>query len=155
MPNDEADRRRALPRPEIPLTAPLWPVPAHIGHSGGPPLDRPGRFDPNPSVLTPELQEALFDRLSEGIPLRVICRLRGMPSRATIYRRRRTDREFERRFRAATEWGVQALVDRASAEFEWHIENSPLEVARHVFNVRRSQLARMNPKVFSCRGLRC
>jgi hypothetical protein len=51
------------------------------GHdrNAGPPHG-PGR----PTVSTPELRDRIFELLWDGVPLRVMCRADGMPSRATM-----------------------------------------------------------------------
>jgi hypothetical protein len=56
-------------------------------HNGGPPLDddqagnKPRRGGGRPTIATPELIEALLDRVAEGVSLRAICRDPSMPSR--------------------------------------------------------------------------
>jgi hypothetical protein len=38
-----------------------------------------------PSTYTPEIAEAICDRLADGIPLAVICRADGMPGLRTVH----------------------------------------------------------------------
>jgi len=53
--------------------------PSSRRHNGGPPPEPrgPGR----PGISTSELRERLPELLCEGLPLRAICRMSGMPSR--------------------------------------------------------------------------
>jgi hypothetical protein len=75
-----------MSRNELP---PLWLPPPPLGHNGGPPLDilpnaSPSRRPGRPTVSTPQLRDRIFELLLDGMPLRVMCRADGMPSRATI-----------------------------------------------------------------------
>ena len=137
----------------------LWSPPAPLGHNGGPPLDNlpvalpphgPGR----PTVSTPELRDRIFELLWDGVPLRVMCRADGMPSRATIYRWRKMDPAFDRQFRFSQEEGYRHLADLVFEEVERLFERSGPKVARLVFNLRRQQLARMNPRFFGGKDMK-
>jgi hypothetical protein len=75
-----------MSRNELP---PLRLPPPPLGHNGGPPLDilpnaSPSRRPGRPTVSTPQLRDRIFELLLDGMPLRVMCRADGMPSRATI-----------------------------------------------------------------------
>lgn len=109
----------------------------------------PGR----PSIFTPELRDRILDLLSDGVPLRAICRTPGMPSRPTIYRWRRDDPAFERQCCRAQEEGYVFLACRVSDEVEAVMKASGAKIARLVFNFRRQQLARQAPAYFGDRGL--
>ncbi len=138
---------------EMPDLPPLWTAPAPIGHNGGPVLEprRPGR----PSISTSELRDRILDLLGEGIPLRVICRTQGMPSRETIYRWRRSDPAFDRSFKFYQTEGYIGLVERVVEEVERILDKSGPKMARWVFNWRRQQLSRMNPAFFGDRAMKC
>ena len=73
---------------ELPELPPLWSDPPPMGHNGGPEL-RPRRAPGRPTVDTPEIRDRIFELLGDGVPLRVICRSPGMPSRRTVYNWRR------------------------------------------------------------------
>ncbi len=138
---------------EIPDLPPLWTAPAPIGHNGGPVLEPrpPGR----PSISTSELRDHILDLLGEGIPLRVICRTQGMPSRETVYRWRRADPAFNRSFEFYQTEGYIGLVERVVEEVERILDKSGPKMAGRVFNWRRQQLSRMNPAFFGDRAMKC
>ena len=96
----------------------------------------------------------IFELLWDGVPLRVMCRADGMPSRATIYRWRKMDPAFDRQFRFSQEEGYRHLADLVFEEVERLFERSGPKVARLVFNLRRQQLARMNPRFFGGKDMK-
>jgi hypothetical protein len=130
---------------------PLWAPPAPMPpssrhHNGGPPLEPrdPGR----PGISTPELRERLLELLCEGLPLRVICRMPGMPSREAVYAWRRIDPAFDRSCRFMAQEGRINLIELVSEEFDRLMEQAGPAVARRVFDLRRRQLVRVNPRYF-------
>ncbi len=130
---------------------PLWSNPAPPGHNGGPSLlpRAPGR----PSISTPELRDRILDLLMEGVPLRVICRTPGMPSRRTVYRWCGDDPAFERQCCWAQEEGYVLLACHVVDEVEEAMKTHDAASARLIFNIRRQQLARQAPGYFGDRGL--
>ncbi len=136
---------------KVPSLPPLWSPPAPMGHNGGPPLSprAPGR----PSISTPALHDRILDLLSEGVPLRAICRTPGMPSRRTVYRWRSDDPMFERQCCWAQEEGYVLLAYRVVNEVEAAMKTHDAASARLIFNIRRQQLARQAPGYFGDRGL--
>jgi hypothetical protein len=119
-----------------------------MGHNGGPPLDEPRRRG-RPKVITPEIRERLFDLLGEGTPLRVICRTPGMPSRQAVYNLRAADKEFDGAFRFVQHEGYLHLAWKVTQEVEEMLDKGrPTEIVRFIFNLRKQQLARMNPAFF-------
>ena len=131
---------------ELPDLPPLWSLPAPIGHNGGPSMKRrpPGR----PSMSTPELRDRILDLLAEGVPMRVICRTAGMPSRATVVRWRRADAGFDSVCRLMQLEGYDHLMRCVVDEVERVMKKRGAAIGRLVFNLRREQLARMNPRFF-------
>jgi hypothetical protein len=145
-----------MSRNELP---PLWSPPPPIGHNGGPPLDilpnaKPQRRPGRPTVSTPQLRDRIFELLLDGVPLRVMCRAAGMPSRATIYRWRELDPAFDRKFQFFQEEGYRYLAELVVEEIDRLLERSGPKVARLVFNLRRQQLARMNPRFFGGKDMK-
>ena len=136
---------------EMPDLPPLWSPPAPRGHNGGPALAC--RTLGRPSISTPELRDCILDLLMNGVPLRVICRTPGMPSRRTLYRWRGDDPAFERACRWSQEEGYVSLACRVSDEVEAMMKVGGARLARQVFNFRRQQLARQAPAYFGDGGL--
>lgn len=136
---------------EVPDLPPLWSPPVPLGHNGGPPLGQraPGR----PSISTPELRGRILDLLSDGVPLRAICRVPGMPNRRTVHRWRGDDPAFERQCRRAQEDGYVLLARRVVDEVEAAMKTRDAASARLIFNIRKQQLARQAPGYFGNRGL--
>lgn len=73
--------RKPLVMPDLP---PLWdtPAPYRSTRNGGPPLEP--RSAGRPTIDTPELRDRIFELLCDGMPLRAICRVEGMPARRTV-----------------------------------------------------------------------
>jgi hypothetical protein len=88
--------------------------------------------------------------LGDGVPLRVICRSPGMPSRRTVYNWRRDDPGFDRAFEFMQTEGYIGLTQKVVEEMETILEQRGPKIARWVFNLRRQQLSRMH-RLASCR----
>lgn len=65
------------------------------------------------STYTPELDAEICARLSEGEPLRVICRDNHMPAWRTVYDWCRANPEFATRIARARELGYDAIAEEA------------------------------------------
>jgi hypothetical protein len=65
------------------------------------------------STYTPELAAEICARLSEGEPLRVICRDEHMPAWRTVYDWIRANPEFATRIARARELGYDAIAEEA------------------------------------------
>jgi hypothetical protein len=118
-------------------------------HNGGPPLDddqaegkrrRRGR----PTIATPELVEALLDRVAEGIPLRAICRDPSMPSRRSVFDWRKNDPAFSRRFDMARNIGRECLAEEFMHQLKVVLDRQGPRAARRFFWRRRWELARQD-----------
>lgn len=66
-----------------------------------------------PSIYTPELGEAICERLALGETIDSIAASADMPSKATIYRWRREKDEFRDAFARAREQSAFSFEDRA------------------------------------------
>lgn len=73
----------------------------------------PGEVKPlgRPTIFTPEIADEIVERLSEGEPLRQICRDDRMPSWQTVYRWKADDEAFSRRIAGAREAGFDAIAE--------------------------------------------
>jgi hypothetical protein len=138
------------PAPDLP---PLWAEPPPRGHNAGPP-DLEEQQDSQPAEAAPDLRARLFELLGEGVPLRVICQMAGMPGRTTVYRWRRADPAFDALFLMWQREGFDTLAERVVEEVERVLRESGAEHARFIFNWRREQLTKMNPRQFNSRGMR-
>jgi len=63
-----------------------------------------------PSKYTPEVANKICELLSEGTPLRAICRLDDMPDWRTVYEWIERDEAFSGRIARAREHGVEAIA---------------------------------------------
>jgi Helix-turn-helix domain len=137
--------RKCLTLPALP---PLWETPAPYRElsNGGPPLEP--RSAGRPTISTPELRGRILDLLLEGMPMRAICRVAGLPSRSTVYGWRRGDPEFDRQVEFMAQEGRFHLISLVGEEFERMLQEHPPRVARRVFNIRRRQCVRVNPRYF-------
>lgn len=80
-----------------------------LGHNGGPSLiRRRGR----PSIDSPEVRRKVCDALLRGLPLAVVCRCQGLPSKATLRAWRRRDAAFDRQVQFCQWDGFQMVCER-------------------------------------------
>ena len=137
--------RKPLVIPDLP---PLWdtPAPYRSTRNGGPPLEP--RSAGRPTIDTPELRDRIFELLCDGMPLRAICRVDGMPARRTVYNWKARDPEFDRQLSFAAQEGCIRLVETISEQFERIVQTHPPKVARRWWNLRLRQLIRVNPRFF-------
>lgn len=66
-----------------------------------------------PSLYTPELVEAICERLAEGEPLAVICREEGMPGITTLWRWEREHEGVSETIACAREAGQEIIAARS------------------------------------------
>lgn len=64
-----------------------------------------------PSKYTPELIEAICERISQGEPMAQICRDDGMPDRSTIWDWQQANEDVSQRIARAREAGFDAIAD--------------------------------------------
>ena len=64
-----------------------------------------------PTIYTPEIEDEICRRLSEGEPLRRICRDEHLPSWRTVYRWMDADRELSARIAHARTLGYDAIAE--------------------------------------------
>jgi hypothetical protein len=110
------------------------------------------------STYTQELADEIVARLSEGEPLRAICRDEHMPAWRTFYAWLAADTEFAARIARARELGHDALaeqcIDIADDErFDWLLtkkgvitNESAIGRAKLQVYTRMQLLAKWNPK---------
>lgn len=116
------------------------------------------------STYSPEVADAICARLSEGEPLRQICRDEAMPHWSTVYAWMRADTEFDQRIARAREVGEEAIAEETLAiaddgRNDWmerfgkdsvgyavngeHVQRSKLRI-----ETRLKLLAKWNPKKY-------
>lgn len=64
-----------------------------------------------PTDYTPELAEAICDKISEGKSLRTICVDEGMPDKSQIFRWLRKNEDFRDQYARAKEEAVDAMIE--------------------------------------------
>jgi hypothetical protein len=131
--------------PPFPTLYPA-PRPFRSTHNGGPPLE--GRKPGRPTVDCVVVREHILNHLADGAPLREICRAEGVPDRATIFRWRARDPEFNRMVEVAAEEGRHRLVEVVHEQRLAAIATCTPKQARRWWNIRRKQLIRINPRFF-------
>jgi hypothetical protein len=72
--------------------------------------DAPKKPRGRPSKYNTEVADKICELLSEGTPLRAICRLDGMPDWRTVYEWIERDEAFSGRIARAREHGVEAIA---------------------------------------------
>jgi hypothetical protein len=126
---------------------PLWdtPEPYRGTRNGGPPLEP--RSAGRPTIDTPELRDRIFELLCDGMPLRAICRVEGMPARRTVYNWKARDPEFDRQLSFAAQEGCIRLVETISEQFERIVQTHPPKVARRTITRDRARGFKMTRKL--------
>lgn len=64
-----------------------------------------------PTVMTPEVQDAILMALADGVSIRQICMADDMPSSSTVYLALANDREFSDRYVRAREAQMERFAD--------------------------------------------
>ena len=78
-----------------------------------PAQEKPRKKNGRPSKYTPELAAEICERLSNGEPLRQICRSDHMPSWTSIYAWAAADKELSDRIAQARDMGADAIAEEA------------------------------------------
>ncbi len=76
---------------------------------------------PRPSKYTPDVAHKICELLSEGVPLREICRMEGMPYWRTVYLWMERDADLAAHIARAREAGYDALAEECLT-----IANTPM-----------------------------
>lgn len=73
-----------------------------------------------------EVYDAFLDEVAQGKPVKVVCRMEGMPHYTGIYQKCRADEAFKRRLRDAQEWQarfwLEDVAERLADIRDGHIE---------------------------------
>src|SRR4051812_35000371 len=100
-----------------------------------------------PSTHTPELGQAILDRLAQGESLTEICRGKAMPHRVTVLRWMEKDPAFRNAYAHARELCGDAAAERAVREgLAATPENA--QAARVRFDALRWWASKLAPKVY-------
>jgi hypothetical protein len=122
-----------------------------------------------PSTYNPETAEKMCELLSEGVPLREICRMEGMPYWRAVYRWMAQDEALSAHIARARDVGYDAMAEECldiadNADNDWversgdkgvgwtlngeHIQRSKLRI-----ETRLKLLAKWNPKKYGDRQI--
>lgn len=110
-----------------------------------------------PCVYTPEIADEIFERLSNGEPLRQICRDDHMPAWRTVYDWKRDDEEFAARFTRARDIGFDAIAEetldlvdadpeRVATEFGSRVDAGHVQWTKNRVEQRLKLLAKWSPR---------
>jgi hypothetical protein len=106
-----------MAKPETPRKATKTPAKAQTPKPIGLEPKKTGR----PSKYTPEIAQKMCELLSEGVPLREICRMDGMPYWRTVYLWMAQDENLSAHIARAREAGYDAMAEECLT-----IANTPL-----------------------------
>lgn len=118
------------------------------------PVKKTGR----PTVYSQKIADAICTRLSDGEPLRMICRDKGMPSYRTVYKWKEADPDLNSRIACAREAGFDAIAEQCleiadDERHDWQLSKKGVitnEVAigraRLQVETRLKLLAKWSPK---------
>lgn len=115
-----------------------------------------------PSKYTPEIAAEICARLSEGEPLRQICRDEHMPSWMAVYQWMDKDQELSIAIAHAREAGQDAMAERAYAEMYEEperilseggnrIDSGYVQLVKARAEITLKMLAKWNPKRYGDR----
>lgn len=97
-----------------------------------------------PTDFTPELAEAICDRLANGESLRTICQADDMPAESTVRHWAKEDREgFFAQYTRARDVGLDCMADRVLHDADTATDAA---IGRLKMDARRWYLSKMAPK---------
>ena len=105
----------------------------------------PGR----PTILTPELQEAILLQYAKGRSIADMCKDDGMPDRVTLWRWRRENDDFAAAFTRAREANAETIEDEM-ASIERRVLSGEIEpqAANVVLSSQRWRARVLHPNRF-------
>ena len=113
---------------------------------------------PSRSLRTPEIVEEILRRVSDGEPLRQVCRSEGMPGWNAFYAWLDGDKELAWRFGRAREKGEEAIAaecleiadnasqDMIETEYGLRLNTEHVQRSKLRIETRLKLLAKWNPK---------
>jgi len=119
-----------------------------------------------PSKYTKQIAESICEQLSEGIPLREICRQDGMPAWRTIYDWMRQDEALSTAIAHARDLGYDSLaeecldiaddanndwmerLDKDGRSLGWFVNGEHVQRSKLRIETRLKLLAKFNPKKY-------
>lgn len=112
-----------------------------------------------PSTYTPEIAASICQLLSEGQPLRAICRLEGYPAWPTVYDWMKRDKELSIAIACARELGGDAIAEDTLQMIDADPERGPdgkvdqgwVHLQKLRVEHRLKLLAKWNPKRYGDR----
>lgn len=115
------------------------------------------------ALYTPELLQAICDRLALGEPLEAICRLPGMPASRTVRQWALDDADIAREIAKARDFGADAIADqglvildmppayKTDAAGNTSVDAGEVAHRKLQFEGRLKLLAKWNPKRYGDR----
>ena len=112
-----------------------------------------------PSTYTPEIAAAICQQLSEGMPLRAICRQEGFPAWPTVYDWMKRDKDLSIAIACARELGGDAIAEDTLNMIDADPERGPdgkvdqgwVQLQKLRVEHRLKLLAKWNPKRYGDR----
>lgn len=93
-----------------------------------------------PSKRSPQVEDEICRRLSEGETLRAICRDEGMPPWRSVYDWIAQDEGFAARFARARELGADAIAEQAMSIADTPVIGEEVEESENGIKVRRADM---------------
>lgn len=104
-----------------------------------------------PSSYTPEVAEAIFDRLEQGESLASICRSDGMPSIRTVLRWADERQDFADEYRRAREAAGEHLDDQIDQIQQTAVDKDTAQAARVRITALQWRASKQAPRKFGDR----
>lgn len=127
---DSVNPKRKKKAPQNPEKGASQAIPTEGNEAKAEPQKKKtGRPKGSGSKYTEELADKICDQVSNGIPLRVVCRTEGMPSWRTVYDWCNAHPSFATRLAHARDMGYDALAEEAL-----DISNTPVSGTKKVYS---------------------
>jgi hypothetical protein len=104
--------------------------------------DLAARVGKQEGPVSAELKATIVRMVSEGATLTYICELPDMPCRASIYRARDTDKDFDAAMRAAMVKHAETLMDMSAEYTADAIEHADLDMSKRADILHRITTSR-------------
>ena len=103
-------------------------------------------------MYPPEVRQAVLDRIADGESLRSVCKLDGMPDKASVMRWLDADPEFATKYMRAREAQADVLFE-GMAEIEADVLTGDLkpDAARVVLDSQRWRAEKLKPKAYGAK----
>jgi transposase-like protein len=104
------------------------------------------------TTYTPELADKVCAAIADGKSIRAVCKLAGMPSKATVFRWLREHPEFAAAYEVATDERADTMIDEiVDIADNCKVDKDSIRKAKLRIDARVEQAQRMKPKKYGAK----